>query len=439
MGQSQTPLKKFVRVTGVRSGRYVEFEFSVNDADLTVELILPFAAFEEFCTLQEAVRLPPEGEVAPANSKSSPGAPASRGCCAASRRVPKTNRSARRAPNANIIQGREIVTVQIKTIDLEPKRQTFGHIARRLGGDKPASRYQEATLDVQATDNFHYKPLWEPEFWHYDTGKTAVVMEDWYKPLDPRQYYYAAYNIARANMNQAVERNFAFIEERGLIQKLSPEAKAAIERGLLPAAPSALGLEHEHVRDLPARLRHGRHGALHLLGRRSSRHGSDRFANRARTRRADRREPRKGQGDLALRRRLAGRAPADRGHLRRARLLPALRRPDARRERRAVRHALQACRRGVARRLAPDRDADRVHVATGAPRKAAGATTWSRPSPPRAKPTRPSFRNGRSHWIDRAAEAAKPLSVALLNDDGRAAHAAREAAIKRARSLGLNI
>ena len=64
MGQSQTPLKKFVRVTGVRSGRYVEFEFSVNDADLTVELILPFAAFEEFCALQEAVRLPPAEEVA---------------------------------------------------------------------------------------------------------------------------------------------------------------------------------------------------------------------------------------------------------------------------------------------------------------------------------------------------------------------------------------
>lgn len=62
MGQSQTPLKKFVRVTGVRSGRYVEFEFSVNDADLTVELILPFAAFEEFCTLQEVVRLAPAAE-----------------------------------------------------------------------------------------------------------------------------------------------------------------------------------------------------------------------------------------------------------------------------------------------------------------------------------------------------------------------------------------
>ena len=64
MGQIQTPLKKYVRVTGLRSGRHVEFEFSVNDADLTVELILPFAAFEEFCALQEVVRLPPAEEAA---------------------------------------------------------------------------------------------------------------------------------------------------------------------------------------------------------------------------------------------------------------------------------------------------------------------------------------------------------------------------------------
>jgi phenol hydroxylase P1 protein len=126
------------------------------------------------------------------------------------------------------------VTIQIKTLDFEPKRQTFGHVARRLGADKPATRYQEGTFDVQATHNFHYKPLWEPEYWVYDTRKTAVVMEDWYKPLDPRQYYYAAYNIARANMNQAVDRNFQFVEERGLLAKLSDGARAAIQRGLLP-------------------------------------------------------------------------------------------------------------------------------------------------------------------------------------------------------------
>jgi len=126
------------------------------------------------------------------------------------------------------------MSVEIKTLSFEPKRQTFGHVARRLGADKPASRYQEATLDLQATANFHYKPLWEPEFWVYDTRKTAVVMADWYKPLDPRQYYYATYNIARANMNQAVERSFTFADERGLIDKLSAEARSGIEHGLLP-------------------------------------------------------------------------------------------------------------------------------------------------------------------------------------------------------------
>jgi phenol hydroxylase P1 protein len=126
------------------------------------------------------------------------------------------------------------MSVQIKTIDFEPKRQTFGHIARRLGADKPASRYQEGTLDLQATANFHYKPLWEPEFWHFDTRTTAVVMEDWYKPLDPRQYYYATYNIARANMHQSVERSFTFVDERGLIEKLSADARSGIEHGLLP-------------------------------------------------------------------------------------------------------------------------------------------------------------------------------------------------------------
>ncbi len=50
--------KAFVRVTGTRLGRFVEFEFSVNDADLTVELVLPFAAFDEFRAAQHATVLP---------------------------------------------------------------------------------------------------------------------------------------------------------------------------------------------------------------------------------------------------------------------------------------------------------------------------------------------------------------------------------------------
>jgi phenol/toluene 2-monooxygenase (NADH) P0/A0 len=60
---SQPELKKYVRVTGIRREKFVEFEFTVNDADLTVELILPFSAFDEFCKYQKAVLLAPEGSV----------------------------------------------------------------------------------------------------------------------------------------------------------------------------------------------------------------------------------------------------------------------------------------------------------------------------------------------------------------------------------------
>jgi phenol hydroxylase P1 protein len=59
-------------------------------------------------------------------------------------------------------------------------------------------------------------------------------MNDWYKPLDPRQYYYATYNIARANMNQSADRNFVFAEERALFAKASPAAIKNICQGLLP-------------------------------------------------------------------------------------------------------------------------------------------------------------------------------------------------------------
>lgn len=60
------PMQAYVRVTGSRLDTYVEFEFSLNDRDLTVELILPFRAFEDFCERQKAVILPPEPDVADA-------------------------------------------------------------------------------------------------------------------------------------------------------------------------------------------------------------------------------------------------------------------------------------------------------------------------------------------------------------------------------------
>ncbi|MCE1235235.1 MAG: phenol hydroxylase subunit [Hyphomicrobiales bacterium] len=55
-----------VRVLGTRLGRFVEFEFSLGDDDLSVELILPTKAFEEFCRARSAVVLPPDASTAEA-------------------------------------------------------------------------------------------------------------------------------------------------------------------------------------------------------------------------------------------------------------------------------------------------------------------------------------------------------------------------------------
>ncbi|MBS1191294.1 MAG: phenol hydroxylase [Rhodocyclaceae bacterium] len=105
--------------------------------------------------------------------------------------------------------------IDLRTVSIKPVRQTFDHIARRFG-DKPASRYQEGTYDLQQTDIFHYRPLWEPEHRLFDQQRTQVVMKDWYALKDPRQYYYGSYTIARARQQDAAEANFDMVEERGL-------------------------------------------------------------------------------------------------------------------------------------------------------------------------------------------------------------------------------
>lgn len=51
------PARRFVKVTGVNARGFVEFEFAVGQPDLSVELMLPLAAFEEFCVAQNVSRL----------------------------------------------------------------------------------------------------------------------------------------------------------------------------------------------------------------------------------------------------------------------------------------------------------------------------------------------------------------------------------------------
>lgn len=132
------------------------------------------------------------------------------------------------------------MTIEIKTATLEPVRNTFEHIKRRFG-DKPASRYQEASYDLAPEQNFHYRPLWAPDKLLYDKSRTAVVMEDWYVHKDPRQYYYGTYVQARARLQEVTESNYAFFEKRGLANGISEPGREKIIRCLLPLRHAELG------------------------------------------------------------------------------------------------------------------------------------------------------------------------------------------------------
>ena len=125
------------------------------------------------------------------------------------------------------------MSVEIKTTAIEPVRQTFSNVARRLG-DKPASRYQEATFDMQSDCNFHYRPLWGPEHELYDKRRTAIVMKDWYAFKDPRQFYYGAYVLNRAKLRDTAEANFEFVEKHGALASLPKGLTRRIKAIMLP-------------------------------------------------------------------------------------------------------------------------------------------------------------------------------------------------------------
>ncbi|MET0025683.1 MAG: aromatic/alkene monooxygenase hydroxylase subunit beta [Sedimenticola sp.] len=124
--------------------------------------------------------------------------------------------------------------IDIKAKELKPVRQTYSHIARRFGEDKPATRYQEGVLDIQATEHFHYRPTWQPDKELYDPTRTALKMEDWYKFLDPRQYYYGNYCMARGKQQDSADQNFKFVEKRDLMSSLPEAVKEQVRQAVLP-------------------------------------------------------------------------------------------------------------------------------------------------------------------------------------------------------------
>lgn len=53
------PGLRFVRLREVRADGFVEFDFAVGEPEMSVELILPVAAFQEFCRANHVIHITP--------------------------------------------------------------------------------------------------------------------------------------------------------------------------------------------------------------------------------------------------------------------------------------------------------------------------------------------------------------------------------------------
>jgi phenol hydroxylase P1 protein len=125
------------------------------------------------------------------------------------------------------------VQYELRTQVIEPKRKTFDNLVARYG-DRPASRYEEGSIDIQAKENFHFRPLWAPDKEIYDETFSVLRLTDPYSFLDPRQFYYAPYVTSRATMFDAFASTLDYLEERGMFERLPQAWSELFQTVVLP-------------------------------------------------------------------------------------------------------------------------------------------------------------------------------------------------------------
>ncbi len=142
------------------------------------------------------------------------------------------------------------MSVNISKKAIEPIRTNFAYTERRVGS-RPATRYQEATYDVQAEYGFHYRPVYDPSKELYDSSRTAIVMGDWYTFMDPRQFYYTPYVTTRANQQEVMEKNLSMIEKQELLSTVPEALKQLVRDVVVPLrhVEYAANMNNQHIAD----------------------------------------------------------------------------------------------------------------------------------------------------------------------------------------------
>ena len=116
---------------------------------------------------------------------------------------------------------------------IEPKRNSYQNIIDRYG-DQPATRYQEATLDVEPRENFHYRPTWIAGRELYDPRYSALRLADPYAFADPRGFYYTPYVTSRAALHDEFGKTLSYLEDRDLLARLPDAWRGVLASVVIP-------------------------------------------------------------------------------------------------------------------------------------------------------------------------------------------------------------
>jgi phenol hydroxylase P0 protein len=131
-------------VTGRRGSQFVEFDFAIGEPELFVEMILTHEAFAEFCRANQVRPMAALPEVAGEDEDDA-------------RQWDWRLADATRFVSKLIVVDasppvkrwwESAMHIDLRTVSIQPLRQTFDHLARRFG-DKPSSRYQEGSYDIR--------------------------------------------------------------------------------------------------------------------------------------------------------------------------------------------------------------------------------------------------------------------------------------------------
>jgi phenol/toluene 2-monooxygenase (NADH) P1/A1 len=111
---------------------------------------------------------------------------------------------------------------ELRQLVIEPRRLTYRPVTDRIG-ERPPTRYEEASIGVQSTENFHYRPLWDPKHELYDPTYSRLRLSHPDAYLDPRQFYYGSYVINRAQREESIGHMVRLVQNRDLVQSLKDQ------------------------------------------------------------------------------------------------------------------------------------------------------------------------------------------------------------------------